>query len=71
MSVRTILQAYLPIVAQAFDDDHLNCTFQSMVTGIIVLADQGRRADAEAEFRQVLDAELRVLGPDHPHDQVR
>jgi hypothetical protein len=51
MSVRTILQACLRIVAQAFDDDHLNCTFQSMVTGIIVLADQGRRADAEAEFR--------------------
>jgi Tetratricopeptide repeat len=71
MSVRTILQACLRIVAQASDDDHLNCTFQSMVTGIIVLADQGRRADAEAEFRQVLDAELRVLGPDHPHGQVR
>jgi hypothetical protein len=31
-----------------------------------VLADQGKPADAEAEFRQVLDARLRVLGPDHP-----
>ena len=30
------------------------------------LADQGRPADAEAAFRQVLDARLRVLGPDHP-----
>jgi tetratricopeptide (TPR) repeat protein len=26
----------------------------------------GRAADAEAEFRQVLDARLRVQGPDHP-----
>ena len=26
----------------------------------------GRYADAEAEYRQVLDARLRVLGPDHP-----
>ncbi len=26
----------------------------------------GRYTDAEAEFRQVLEAELRVLGPDHP-----
>ena len=31
-----------------------------------VLGDQGKLADAEAEFRQVLDGELRVLGPDHP-----
>ena len=31
-----------------------------------MLADQGKPADAEAEFRQVLDARLRVLGPDHP-----
>jgi hypothetical protein len=31
-----------------------------------MLADQGRAADAEAEYRQVLDARLRVLGPDHP-----
>ena len=31
-----------------------------------MLAAQGKPADAEAEFRQVLDAELRVLGPDHP-----
>ena len=26
----------------------------------------GRYTEAEAEYRQVLDAELRVLGPDHP-----
>ena len=26
----------------------------------------GRYAEAEAEFRQILDARLRVLGPDHP-----
>jgi hypothetical protein len=32
-----------------------------------MLADQGRLADAEAEFRQVLDAELRAPGPDHPN----
>ena len=31
-----------------------------------VLAAQGKPADAEAEFRQILDARLRVLGPDHP-----
>ena len=31
-----------------------------------MLAAQGKPADAEAEFRQVLDARLRVLGPDHP-----
>ena len=26
----------------------------------------GQAADAEAEYRQVLDATLRVLGPNHP-----
>jgi eukaryotic-like serine/threonine-protein kinase len=26
----------------------------------------GRTADAEAEFRQVLDARQRILGPEHP-----
>jgi hypothetical protein len=31
-----------------------------------LLADQGKRADAEAEFRQVLDAQLRVPGPITP-----
>jgi hypothetical protein len=31
-----------------------------------VLARQGKPAEAGAEFRQVLDARLRVLGPDHP-----
>jgi hypothetical protein len=31
-----------------------------------MLADQGQAADAEAEFRQVLDARLQVLGPGHP-----
>ena len=34
------------------------------------LADQGRAADAEAEYRQVLDAEQRVLGPEHPHTLI-
>jgi hypothetical protein len=27
---------------------------------------QGRAADAEAEYRQVLDIRQRVLGPEHP-----
>ena len=31
------------------------------------LVAQGKPAEAEAEFRRVLDARLRVLGPDHPH----
>jgi len=31
-----------------------------------VLAAQGKPADAEAEYGQVLDARLRVLGADHP-----
>jgi hypothetical protein len=31
-----------------------------------MLADEGKPSDAEAEFRQVLDARQRVLGPDHP-----
>ena len=30
------------------------------------LAAQGKPAEAGAPFRQVLDARLRVLGPDHP-----
>jgi hypothetical protein len=30
------------------------------------VAEQGQHADAEAEYRQVLDARLRILGPDHP-----
>ena len=29
-------------------------------------ADQGFHAAAEAEYRDVLTARLRVLGPDHP-----
>jgi thioredoxin-like negative regulator of GroEL len=32
----------------------------------MVLSRQGKHADAESEFRQVLDARLRVLGPDDP-----
>ena len=31
-----------------------------------MLADQGKPGAAESEFRQVLDARLRVLGADHP-----
>ncbi len=30
----------------------------------------GRYADAEAEFRQVLEAQLRILGPDHPSTRM-
>jgi hypothetical protein len=36
----------------------------------MVLSRQGKHADAESEFRQVLDARLRVLGPDHPDTLV-
>ena len=32
----------------------------------VTLAGQGKLAEAEAEYRQVLEVELRVLGPDHP-----
>ena len=28
---------------------------------------QGKRAEAEAMFREVLDVRRRVLGPEHPH----
>ena len=31
-----------------------------------MLADHNKPAEAEAEFRQVLDARMRILGPDHP-----
>ena len=31
-----------------------------------VMAEQGRHADAETEYRDLLTTKLRVLGPDHP-----
>jgi hypothetical protein len=36
----------------------------------MVLSRQGKHADAESEFQSVLDARLRVLGPDHPDTLV-
>ena len=34
------------------------------------MAARGDHAAAEAEFRDVLAAKLRVLGPDHPSTQI-
>ena len=34
------------------------------------MAARGDHAGAEAEFRDVLAARLRVLGPDHPSTQI-
>jgi hypothetical protein len=41
----------------------LQLRFRRAVTMLLL----GRPAEAEAEFGQVLDARLRVQGPDHPH----